>query len=52
MIASLTSYLDITEDELFQYIDYAANKAQPDRWAFNTDNYEEELLSLFSDLHP
>ena len=52
MIASLTSYLDITEDELFQYIDYAANKAQPDRWAFNTDIFEEELLSLFSDLQP
>ena len=30
IIASLASYLDITEDELFQYIDYAANKAQPD----------------------
>lgn len=52
MIASLASYLDITEDELFQYIDYAANKAQPDRWAFNTDIFEEELLSIFSDLQP
>lgn len=50
MIASLASYLDITEDELFQYIDYAANKAQQDRWAFNTDIFEEELLSIFSDL--
>lgn len=52
MIASLASYLDITEDELFRYIDYAANKAQSDRWAFNTDIFEEELLSLFSDLQP
>ena len=52
MIASLASYLDITEDELFQYIDYAANKAQPDSWAFNTDIFEEELLSIFSDLQP
>lgn len=52
MIASLASYLDITEDELFQYIDYAANKAQLDSWAFNTDIFEEELLSIFSDLHP
>lgn len=50
MIASLASYLDITEDELFQYIDYAANKAQQDIWAFNTDVFEEELLSIFSDL--
>lgn len=40
MIASLASYLDITEDELFQYIDYAANKAQPDSWTFNTDMLE------------
>lgn len=52
MIASLASYLDITEDELFQYIDYVANKAQPDSWAFNTDIFEEELLSIFSDLQP
>lgn len=52
MIASLAAYLDITEDELFQYIEYAANKAQPDSWAFNTDIFEEELLSIFSDLQP
>lgn len=52
MIASLVSYLDITEGELFQYIDFAANKAQPDRCAFNTDIFEEQLLSLFSDLQP
>lgn len=52
MIASLASYLDITEDELFQYIDYAANKAQLDSWTFNTDIFEEELLSIFSDLQP
>ena len=52
MIASLAAYLDITEDELFQYIEYAANKAPADRWAFNTDIFEEELLSLFSDLQP
>lgn len=52
MIASLASYLDITEDELFQYIDYAANKAQQDSWAFNTDVFEEELLSIISDLQP
>lgn len=52
MIASLASYLDIAEGELFQYIDYAANKAQQDGWAFNTDIFEEELLSIFSDLQP
>ncbi len=52
MIASLASYLDITEDELFQYIDYAANKAQKNRWAFNINIFEEELLSIFSDLQP
>lgn len=52
MIASLASYLDITEDELFQYIVYAANKAQPDRGEFNTDIFEEELLLIFSDLQP
>ena len=27
MVVSLASYLDIKEDELFQCIDYAANKA-------------------------
>lgn len=52
MIASLALYLDITEDELCQYIDYAANKAQTDRWAFNSDIFEEELLTIFSDLQP
>lgn len=52
MIASLASYLDITKDELFQYIDYAANKAKPDKWGFNTDIFEEELLTIFSDLQP
>lgn len=52
MIASLALYLDITEDELCQYIDYAANKAQTDRWAFNSDIFKEELLTIFSDLQP
>ena len=52
MISSLALYLDITEDDLFQYIDYAANKAQQDKWAFNTDIFEEELLSIFSNLQP
>ena len=52
MIASLALYLDITEDELCQYIDYAANKAQTDRWTFNSDIFEEELLTIFSDLQP
>ena len=52
MIASLAAYLDVTEDELFQYIEYAADKAQQDGWAFNTDIFEEELLSIFSDLQP
>ena len=52
MIASLAAYLDVTEDKLFQYIEYAADKAQQDSWAFNTDIFEEELLSIFSDLQP
>ena len=52
MIASLAAYLDVTEDELFQYIGYAADKAQQDSWAFNTDIFEGELLSIFSDLQP
>ncbi len=52
MIASFATYLDVTEDELFQYIEYAADKAQQDSWAFNTDIFEGELLSIFSDLQP
>lgn len=52
MIASLASYLDITEDELFQYIDYAANKAKSDSQVFNTCIFEEELLSIFLYLQP
>lgn len=47
MIASFATYLDVTEDELFQYIEYAADKAQQDSWAFNTDIFEGELLSIF-----
>lgn len=50
--SSLASYLNIIEGELYQYIDYAANKAQPDRWGFNIDVFQEELLSIFSDLQP
>lgn len=52
MIASLVTFLDITEDELFRYIDYAANKTQPDSLACNTDVFKEELLSIFADLQP
>ena len=37
MESSMSTYLDIPVDELYQYIDYAAEKAQKDQWAFNID---------------
>ena len=51
MASSLASYFDITEDELYQYIDYAANKSQQGHF-FNTDIFQNELVSIFSDLNP
>ncbi len=52
MIASFAAYLDITKDELFQYIEHATNKAQLDDRGFDPDIFEEELLSFFSVIHP
>lgn len=52
IVSSLAHYLDIAENELYQYIDRAADKAQEDSWAFDTDVFRDELLSIFSDLQP
>ncbi len=47
----LAMYLDITIDELYQYIDYAAEKASSG-WAFNADVFEREITSIIDDLQP
>lgn len=52
IISSLTHYLDITADELFDYIDYAAAKAQEKSLMFDSRIFQRELLSIFSDLQP
>lgn len=52
IISSLTHYLDITADELFDYIDYAADKAQEKSLMFDSRVFQRELLSIFSDLQP
>lgn len=52
MIASLTTYLNITEDELFQYIDNAASKARTDSITFDLGIFEDEIIPIISDLQP
>ena len=47
----LAAYLDITIEELYQYIDYAAEKANVG-WAFNTDIFSQEIASIIDDLQP
>ena len=49
---SIAVYLDVSVDELYQYIDFAAEKAQGDQWAFSTDIFFEELETIISDLQP
>lgn len=51
MERDLATYLDITIEELSQYIDYAAEKASKD-WAFNTDIFKQEITSIIDDLQP
>lgn len=51
MERDLTKYLDITTEELYQYIDYAAEKAK-DGLGFNTDIFEYEIASIVCDLQP
>lgn len=49
--SSLASYFGITEEELYQYIDYAADKSQQEN-SFNVDTFQDELINIFSDLYP
>lgn len=51
MERDLAAYLNITIDELYQYIDSAAEKAHGD-WAFNTDIFEQEIASIVEVLQP
>lgn len=52
MEKSIAVYLDVSVDELYQYIDFAAEKAQQDQCAFNTDIFFDELETIISDLQP
>lgn len=52
MIASLTTYLNIKEDELFQYIDNAASKARIDCKTFDLDIFKDEIIQIISDFYP
>ena len=52
MVLSLSSYFDITIDELYQYIDYAASRANINGEPFNTDIFQNELITIFSNLSP
>lgn len=52
MEKSIAVYLDVSVDELYQYIDFAAEKAQKDQWTINTDIFFEELDTIISDLQP
>lgn len=52
MERSLCAYLNITSSELYQYIDYASEKATPDKWGFNSEIFNVELMSIISDLQP
>lgn len=49
MERDLASYLNITIDKLYEYIDYAAEKAGED-WAFNTDIFNQKLASIVENL--
>lgn len=52
MESSISNYFDIPIDEIYQLIDYAAEKAQQNQFAFNTDVFYAELKTIFSDLNP
>ncbi len=52
MERDMMAFLDITLDELYQYIDFAAKKAQEETLAFQTDIFYSELNTIISDLQP
>lgn len=52
MESGISDFLDITVDEVYQYIDYASEKAQIDHWCFNTDIFADELETIITDLQP
>ena len=52
MESGISDFLDITVDEVYQYIDYASEKAQIDQWCFNTDIFADELETIITDLQP
>lgn len=50
MEMDLANYLDISIEELYQYIDYASEKAQMDSFCFREDIFFQELNCIISDL--
>lgn len=52
METDVAKFLDITVEELYQYIDYASEKATIDSFCFREDVFFQELNSIISDLQP
>lgn len=52
METDVAKFLDITVEELYQYIDYASEKATVDSFCFREDVFFQELNSIISDLQP
>lgn len=52
MELSLSTFLDITKGELYQSIDYAAEKARSDGFMFNQDVFDSEINTIINDLQP
>ena len=52
METDVAKFLDITVEELYQYIDYASEKATVDGFCFREDVFFQELNLIISDLQP
>lgn len=52
MISSFAAYLNISEDDFFQYINNPAIKDRIDYLLSNFDVLKDEIQSFFSDFHP
>ena len=52
MESSLSAYLGIKVDDLYQYVNDATNKSRINNICFNMDIFEEEMAKVYSDLEP
>ena len=52
MERSISNYLNITVDELYQFIDYASEKAQQEQRMFDEEVFFGELRTIISNLQP